>query len=212
MIQLVLVAGERPAQAAAAAASKPAAAVPATAQATPTTGQAPTPPPAPAAKPAVEPVDPSLSLAELIEDGSFDQAAARLLPAEQPWNRPRLVWWERCLFRLGAIGKALDQQARGSDSTLQQLTTALQARLRGQTGQLDLGGGATSVRPSPAGPPAPGVPARELLTQLDALLGRAVLGEVDGPGALAAVVVILERTQPADPAPTDGASDPRVES
>lgn len=135
-----------------------------------------------------------MSTAELLALPDFAAVAARVVPAEAAHDAACRAFVEQVVFRVGALAKAAEQFDRGRADDLHALADALRAR---QTAVLPpvgaVPGPAQEVTPAEADGDPQAEARRSVLHDLDALLGRLMLGVTDGTGAWEELPTLLDR-------------------
>jgi len=144
---------------------------------------------APAAPLPIRPV------ADLLAEGAFERIVLQVMPPDLQWSPELYFWWEQGVFRLSAIAKLTAHMYPDAHAPVSGLADALADRFHKVTANLDVAPPSPVVeRADPSQLPGAAF-WRDVLRDLDALLGRVTLRVAPPDVCAAEIAQCVQRIQ-----------------
>jgi effector-binding domain-containing protein len=135
------------------------------------------------------------SIQTLIDDGKHDLVALKVVPDAAEISADRQMWLGQFVFRLGAAAKGIRQMSPGLDHPALRAIDEVVSRYRRIMAEAKLEPLAQPVVRLEAGSAGPRNDLRDLMTDLDRLLGRIALKSTDGPAACNEILDLICRAE-----------------
>lgn len=133
-----------------------------------------------------------LSSAELLDQQRWDDLALLLVPEKSHWHEWEVMWLEAVHFRLGAVGRVLNESDPGEGTPYVMLAAALRARAKSVLAGNGLASLSQRVTRLGSASATRSEGAQTVIDRLDALVGRLAMGLLDSSSVDASASRILD--------------------
>ncbi len=158
--------------------------------------------------PTAPPLEPEVTLSELVDAGRFDEVAGRVVPLDRDLSGAMQIWLGQIVFRVGAIAKGVERVSPKDALPIRGIGDALRRRYRVASANLELNPLDHAVVHVDTRHDAHAAEKRAVMHRLDALMSRIALGTIEVEDVKTKTVDILRQIQELTQPPADRQREP----